>query len=166
MIRQLIVWGKFPDPVPSGYRWCKLQVGVPASYHIHQLRFSRKPQSKLWAVTEDWVKIHCTSLNTHTQWQSQSHPLLLKLGGCKHLVWSQKKKHSFIPCPPHGAAAGRFGPQIMTDALDGSDPSPSAGARETGSNIEKTDMCVHHCQSRYTARYLHDGKLCQFIEHL
>lgn len=37
-----------------------------------------------------------------------------------------------------GAAAGCFGPQILTDALDGNDPPPSAEAREMGSKIEKS----------------------------
>lgn len=65
-----------------------------------------------------------------------------------------------------GGAAGCFGPQILTDALDENDSSPSAVARETGSNTEKTEICVCHCQNVYTAWHLRDGKLCQFINHL
>lgn len=76
-----------------------------------------------------------------------------------------KHKHSFIP-PAAGAAAGRFSPQILTDALDGSDPSPSAEARGTGSNTERAEIRVYHCHNGYTAWHLHDGEPCQFIKHL
>lgn len=104
--------------------------------------------------------------NTYREWQSPSHPLLLKLKrACKHLIVLQSKSIVLFP-GPQSVAAGRFGPQILTDALDGSDPSPSAQARRTGSNKEKTEICVYHCQNAYTAWHLHDSKLCRFIKHL
>lgn len=64
-----------------------------------------------------------------------------------------------------GGAADGLSPQILTDALDGSDPSPSAGAGETGSKTEKTEICVYHCQNRYSACHPHEGKLCQVMTY-
>lgn len=36
---------------------------------------------------------------------------------------------------------------------------------ERGSKTEKTQICVYHCQNRYSVCHPHEGKLCQFITH-
>lgn len=121
--------------------------------------------TSLWAVVDKWMKIHHRGLHTNIESDSLSHT---------HYCWSSEAVSTWYGCkaqawfysPAAGAAAGRFSPQILTDALDGSDPSPSAEAREMGSNIGRTEICVYHCQNAYTAWHLHDGKLCQFIKHL
>lgn len=69
-------------------------------------------------------------------------------------------KHSVLFRAAGASVAGCFSPQILTDALEGYNSSPSEQAREKWG---KTEKCVYHCQSAYTVWHLHDGKLCQFI---
>lgn len=63
----------------------------------------------------------------------QSSILLLKLKTCRHL-WAQKVLYS-----GHRSC---FDPRIMTDALRGSQPLPSAERRNMGCNIGKTETCL------------------------
>lgn len=95
---------------------------------------------------------------THTEPDSSPTPTVVKA------QWLQAldicAKHSVLFRAAGASVAGCFTPQILTDALEGYNASPSEQARE---NWGKTEKCVYHCQSAYTVWHLHDGKLCQFI---
>lgn len=114
----------------------ELQVEVPATSHVHQLCFSLKPPFPLGAKTTDWRTHHRLSRTlksdnlSHTRycWSSQPGSTWY---GCKAQAWFYSLSVS--------AAAGSCSSQILTDALDVSDPSPSAAARETRSDTERTE---------------------------
>lgn len=159
-----IVWAKFLDPGPQ----CWKGVGYRCRSLPHPMSISSVSASNLTSlcgVADNWMKIHRRGLYTYIESDSLRHT---------HYCWSPEPVSTWYGCKAQaqlyslsvGAAAGRFSPQILTDGLDGSDLSPSAEARETGSNIERTEICVYHCQNRYTAWHLRDGKLCQFIKRL
>lgn len=92
---QRTVWGKIQGPGPQGkegvnYRWRSL----PHLMSISSVSASNF--TPLWVVVDKWMKIHHRGLHTYRGWQSQSHPLLLKLRARKHLIWFAKHKHSFM----------------------------------------------------------------------
>lgn len=161
---QRTVWEKFLGPGPQG------KDGV--SYRLRSLphlmsiiSVSASNLTSLWVVVDNWMEIHHRGLHTHIESDSLSHTPYCWSSETVS-TWYGRKAQAWFYSPAAGAAAGRFSPQILTDALDGSDPSPSAEARETGSNIKRAEIRVYHCQNGYTAWHLHDGELCQFIKHL
>lgn len=106
-------------------------------------------------TTEDYTHIETKSSPTPTIVEAQC---LQALDICA--------KHSVLFLAAGAAVAACFSPQILTDALEGYNSSPSEQAREMRSDAGKTETCVYHCQSAYTVWHLHDGKLCQFIKAL
>lgn len=94
---QLIVWWRFLAPGPQGTEGCELQVDVPAASHVHQFNFSPEPHFPLGCCRQVNENTPQRLTHKHREWQSKSHPLLLKLRGCKHLIWLQSTSMVLFP---------------------------------------------------------------------
>lgn len=82
------MWGQFVDPGPQGTEGVSYRLrSLP--HHMSISFVSASNLTSLWAVVGQLNEKYTRDLHAYREWQSQSHPLLLKPTACKHLIWLQ-----------------------------------------------------------------------------